>query len=104
MPAKNIYHDAVVEALTADGWTITHDPLRLSFGGKDLFVDLGAERATLGAEREGRRIAVEVQSFLNLSAVRDLQEAVGAVRSLPGASGRDRSPTDALSGGAPPRL
>lgn len=40
MPAKNIYHDLVVRALTADGWTITHDPLTLSFGGKDLFVDL----------------------------------------------------------------
>jgi hypothetical protein len=26
VPAKNIYHDAVVDALTADGWTITHDP------------------------------------------------------------------------------
>jgi hypothetical protein len=29
MSAKNIYHDAVVQALTADGWTITDDPLRL---------------------------------------------------------------------------
>lgn len=77
MPAKNIYHDAVVEALKADGWTITDDPLRLSYGGKDLFVDLGAERAAIAAEREGRKIAVEVQSFLNLSAVRDLEEAVG---------------------------
>ena len=31
MPAKNIHHDAVVRALTADGWTITHDPLTLSY-------------------------------------------------------------------------
>ena len=77
MPAKNVYHDAVVEALTADGWTITHDPLRLSYGGKDLYVDLGAERAAIAAEREGRRIAVEVQSFLSRSIVRDLEEAVG---------------------------
>jgi hypothetical protein len=77
MPAKNIYHDAVVRALTADGWTITHDPLTISFGGKDLFVDLGAERQAIAAERGGRRIAVEVQSFLSPSPVRDLQEAVG---------------------------
>jgi hypothetical protein len=77
MPARNIYHDAVVQALTADGWTITHDPLTLTFGGKDLFIDLGAERAALAAEKAGRRIAVEVQSFLNPSPVRDLQEAVG---------------------------
>ena len=77
MPAKNIYHDGVVRALIADGWTITHDPLRVSFGGKDLYIDLGAERAALAAEKDGRRIAVEISSFLSLSAVRDLQEAVG---------------------------
>ena len=77
MPAKNVYHETVIQALTADGWVITHDPLTLSFGGKDLFVDLGAERTALAAERGGRRIAVEVQSFLSRSAVRDLQEAVG---------------------------
>ena len=77
MPAKNIYHDSVVHALTADGWTITHDPLTLSFGGRDLFVDLGAERTAVGAERDGRKIAVEIQSFLGPSPVRSLQEAVG---------------------------
>src|SRR5437868_9797274 len=75
--AKNLYHNAVVHALTADGWTITHDPLTLSYGGKDLFVDLGAERIAIAAEKSGRRIAVEVQSFLSPSPVRDLQEAVG---------------------------
>jgi hypothetical protein len=77
MPAKNLFHDAVVEALIADGWTITDDPLTLSFGGKDLFVDLGAERPTLAAERAGRKIAVKVQSFRGSSPIRDLEEAVG---------------------------
>lgn len=77
MPAKNIYHDAILHALTADGWTITHDPLTISYGGRDLFVDLGAERPIVGAEKGERRIAVEIQSFLNPSPVRDLQEAVG---------------------------
>jgi hypothetical protein len=77
VPAKNLYHDSVVEALIADGWTITHDPLTLAYGGKDLFVDLGAERETIAAEKDNRRIAVEIQSFLNPSIVRDLEEAVG---------------------------
>ena len=77
VPAKNIHHDLVVHALTADGWTITHDPLTLSYGGKDLYVDLGAARLTLAAERAGQRIAVEIQSFLSRSPVRDLEEAVG---------------------------
>jgi hypothetical protein len=77
VPAKNIYHDAGIRALQADGWTITDDPLRLTYGGKDLFVDLGAERAAIAAEKAGQRIAVEIQRFLNRSSVRDLEEAVG---------------------------
>lgn len=55
MPARDLYHDAVVNALIADGWEITHDPLSLSYGGKDLYVDLGAERATIAAEKEGQK-------------------------------------------------
>jgi XisH protein len=77
MPAQDIYHDAVVRALTADGWTITHDPLSLSYGGRDLYVDLGAERTTIAAERDGQKIAIEIKSFLGSSPVRDLEEAVG---------------------------
>jgi hypothetical protein len=30
----------------------------LSYGGKDVFVDLGAEQAAVAAEKAGRRIAV----------------------------------------------
>jgi XisH protein len=77
MPAKNLYHDVVVSALIDEGWTITHDPLTISYGGRDLFVDLGAEQSTIAAEKAGLRIAVEIQSFLNPSPVRDLEEAVG---------------------------
>jgi hypothetical protein len=75
--AKNIYHDTVVHALEADGWTITHDPMTLSYGDRDLYMDLGAERTAIAAEKGEQKIAVEIQSFLNPSAVRDLQEAVG---------------------------
>jgi hypothetical protein len=76
MPARNIYHDAVVAALVADGWTITDDPLYIGFGGRNFFVDLGAEQ-TLGAEKEGRRIAVEIQSFIGPSDVDNLEHALG---------------------------
>ena len=48
-----------------------------TYGGRRLFIDLGAERATIGAERGSERIAVEVSSFVAESPVRDLQEAVG---------------------------
>jgi hypothetical protein len=77
MSARNIHHGAVINSLRADGWTITHDPYPLSFGGKNLSVDLGAERAPVAAEKDGRRIAVEIQSFLGRSPVRSLEEAVG---------------------------
>lgn len=76
VPARNIDHDSVRNALVKDGWTITADPYHMRWGGKNLFVDLAAERI-LTAEKEGRRIAVEVQSFLGPSDVTDLQEALG---------------------------
>jgi hypothetical protein len=77
MPARNLHHDAVIQALQADGWTITHDPLLIPCGDRRLFIDLGAERLTIGAERGAERIAVEIASFVADSPVRDLQEAVG---------------------------
>ena len=76
MPAKDIYHDAVRNALIKDGWIITHDPLILKWGLKDLYVDLGAERL-VAAEKEGHKIAVKVKSFVSPSEVEDLETAVG---------------------------
>lgn len=77
MPAKDIYHNTVKNALIKDGWKITHDPLHIRLiRGKNLFVDLGAERL-LTAERETQKIAVEVKSFTRSSDIRDLEEAVG---------------------------
>lgn len=77
MPARNIYHDHVLDALQADGWTITDDPYRVTFGDHRLYIDIGAEREVIGAERGADRIAVEVQSFVQASAIRSLQEAAG---------------------------
>jgi hypothetical protein len=53
------------------------DTVALGSGGtRRLYVDLGAER-TLAAERDGRRIAIEIQSFLGDSEVENLHHAVG---------------------------
>ena len=76
MPRKDIYHDIVKNALIKDGWTITHDPLTLSFGDKDIYVDIGAEQP-IGAEKDGKKIAVEVKSFVGKSDVDDLEKAIG---------------------------
>ncbi len=35
MPARDIYHNHVRNALIKDGWVITDDPLRLRIGKKD---------------------------------------------------------------------
>lgn len=47
--AKDLFHEAVRNALINDGWTITHDPYPIQLMDFDLDVDLGAERA-LAAE------------------------------------------------------
>jgi hypothetical protein len=76
LPARDRLHDQVKNALIRDGWTITHDPLRLRWGAKDMFVDLGAERL-LAAEKGQRKIAVEIKSFGGLSEMADLEQAIG---------------------------
>lgn len=74
--AKDVYHNAVKEALIQDGWIITHDPYVLRFEGVTYNIDLGAEQI-LGAEKNGEKIAVEVKSFLGLSVVYEFHEAIG---------------------------
>jgi hypothetical protein len=76
MPARDRLHAAVKSALIRDGWTITHDPLRLASGRRNLYVDLGAERL-LAAEKGPLRIAVEVKTFSGPSDVDALEQAVG---------------------------
>lgn len=76
MAAKDIYHQVVKIALEKDGWTITNDPLKLTIGSRSVYVDLGAEKL-FAAEKEGRKIAVEVKSFINPSPVNDLENALG---------------------------
>ncbi|MGB3692654.1 MAG: element excision factor XisH family protein [Spirulinaceae cyanobacterium] len=76
MPAKDIYHHQLKNALIKDGWTITDDPLILSIGKKDLFVDLGAEKI-IAAEKNNRKIAAEIKSFVGRSQINDLENAVG---------------------------
>jgi hypothetical protein len=76
MAQRDIYHEACKNALTKDGWIITHDPLILSFGKRNVYVDLGAE-LPLAAEKGGRKIAVEVKSFRGPSEIVNLENALG---------------------------
>jgi hypothetical protein len=76
MPRKDVLHDVVKRALVKDGWSITHDPLRVEFGGLEFYIDLGAEEL-LGAQKDGRKIAVEVKSFIAASTLSEFHTAVG---------------------------
>jgi len=44
MPARDIFHYAVKNALQKEGWTITHDPLFIRFDESKLYIDLAAEK------------------------------------------------------------
>jgi len=86
VPARDLYHNAVKAALLSDGWVITHDPYHVAFGGRDVYIDLGAQRealdVVLAAERGLTRIAVEIKTFGAIRAG-GLAASIGAVRPLP---------------------
>jgi hypothetical protein len=76
VPAKDIFHDAVRHALEKERWIITEDPLFLRFGGVDMYIDLAAEQL-VGAEKDGEKIAVEIKSFIGVSATTEFSTALG---------------------------
>ncbi len=76
MSARDMFHEVVKKALEQEQWTITDDPLRFKFGNINFQVDLGAERL-LAAEKAGEKIAIEIKSFLNPSAITDFYAALG---------------------------
>jgi len=77
--ARDIFHDAVKQALEKVGWRITHDPLSLQIGGVEMYIDLGAEQL-IAAEKEGEKIAVEMKSFVAVSAIYEFHLAIGQYR------------------------
>jgi hypothetical protein len=66
MSARDLFHEAVKQALIKDGWTITSDPLVIRIDRVKLEIDLAAEKV-FAAEKDGQKIAVEVKSFVNSS-------------------------------------
>ena len=76
MPAKDIYHDTVKKALIKDGWTITAENFQLPWGGTRTYIDIIADELFV-AEKDGRKIAVEVKSFIGKSNLSELEKAIG---------------------------
>jgi hypothetical protein len=76
MPARDLFHNAVIVALQKDGWKITHDPLHLRYGKIDLYVDLGAEKL-LAAQKNDEKVAIEIKSFISPSFVNEFHTTLG---------------------------
>lgn len=76
MPAKDLYHNAVKNALIQDGWTITADPYFIKYEEAELYADLAAEKP-IAAERQGQKIVVEIKSFVGRSQMYDFHSALG---------------------------
>jgi hypothetical protein len=74
--AKDRFHDVVRIALEKEGWKITADPYEINVDDVDFEIDLAAEQL-LAAELEGRKIAVEVKSFISPSNVSEFHTALG---------------------------
>jgi hypothetical protein len=74
--AKDIFHEAVKQALQKEQWVIMDDPLKLEFGNVKFKIDLGAEKL-IAAQKNSEKIAVEIKSFLNPSAITDFYSALG---------------------------
>jgi hypothetical protein len=76
MPAKDIYHNEVKNALLKDGWTITADPYFIKYEDAELYADLAAEKP-IAAQRQGQKIVVEIKSFVGRSLMYDFHGALG---------------------------
>ena len=76
MPAKDRLHELLKTLLQSAGWIITHDPLYLPYGTTKTFADFGAS-APIGAQNEGRAIAIELKGFASRSEISELEKALG---------------------------
>ncbi len=76
MPRRDIYHYEIRRAIEKDGWTITDDPMQITWEEKDYSPDLGAERI-LAAQKGTEKIAIEIKSFIGQNFSFDFYEAMG---------------------------
>ena len=67
---------SVSKALEKANCIITDDPLKLTWGRRDFFVDLGAKQL-IAAQKGELKIAVEIKSFTGISQATELEKALG---------------------------
>jgi hypothetical protein len=79
MSKRDRQHQFLRRTLEKDGWIITADPLILFLEGAELRADLGAEKV-VAAEKEGRKIAIELKEFASVSRVNELEKMMGQLQ------------------------
>ncbi|NJM49240.1 MAG: fatty-acid oxidation protein subunit alpha [Alkalinema sp. RU_4_3] len=75
MSARDVFHEAVKQALIKDGWR-NIEPMTLRYDLTKLEIDLAADRF-FAAQKANTQIAVEVKSFGAPSVVYEFHQAIG---------------------------
>ena len=76
MPTQDLYHDVVRDALRKDGWRITHTALQLKTRAESSTGELW-EGPWLVADKDERKVAVAVNSFVGRSSPADIIQTWG---------------------------